>query len=79
VRAARLGRSKCRRVLPPCALAVPASLHRPPQLPCARPSIAGLDRTSVCVRRYVLRAFNTLEGVGKTLDPDYDISRIAKK
>jgi predicted unusual protein kinase regulating ubiquinone biosynthesis (AarF/ABC1/UbiB family) len=28
---------------------------------------------------YVLRAFNALEGVGKGLDPDYDISRIAKK
>jgi predicted unusual protein kinase regulating ubiquinone biosynthesis (AarF/ABC1/UbiB family) len=28
---------------------------------------------------YVLRAFNALEGVGKELDPDYDVSRIAKK
>ena len=24
---------------------------------------------------YVLRAFNALEGVGKSLDPDYDVSR----
>jgi predicted unusual protein kinase regulating ubiquinone biosynthesis (AarF/ABC1/UbiB family) len=28
---------------------------------------------------YVLRAFNALEGVGKGLDVNYDISRIAKK
>lgn len=28
---------------------------------------------------YVLRAFNALEGVGKGLDPNYDVSRIAKK
>jgi hypothetical protein len=28
---------------------------------------------------YVLRAFNALEGVGKSLDPNYDVSRIAKQ
>ena len=28
---------------------------------------------------YVLRAFNALEGVGKGLDPNYDVSRIANK
>ena len=28
---------------------------------------------------YVLRAFNALEGVGKALDPDYDVTRIARK
>jgi len=28
---------------------------------------------------YVLRAFNALEGVGKSLDPDYDVGRIAKR
>ncbi len=28
---------------------------------------------------YVLRAFNALEGVGKALDPDYDVTRIAKR
>jgi predicted unusual protein kinase regulating ubiquinone biosynthesis (AarF/ABC1/UbiB family) len=28
---------------------------------------------------YVLRAFNALEGVGKALDPEYDVTRIARK
>lgn len=68
--------------------AIPMSAQERDELRMATMQEVGNDLAAVASDRpfrypralpYVLRAFNALEGVGKGLDPNYDVSRIANK
>ena len=55
-------------------LSFPFSSHPPPTLPSPCPRSSRFPASFT----FVLRAFSTLEGIGKTLNPDYKFSDVAQ-